>query len=259
MELDEGQRYPLLVMLHGAGGTAAVLQRWTGMDTVATRAGYVTVFPDGLDNSWAVGCGGCTSAGAQGVDDIRFVQTLVRHLADALPVDTSRVFLAGHSLGAQLVHDFACEATLVPAGIAAVSGLWLRRTAVGCRPRRGFPVLMIHGDRDRILPWEGPRESIGALPMPGAFERWTELMECTGVPQVVEHPDAVGDGTRVETTAQGGCRDGGSVVLHRIRGAGHGWPGAVRSFEGLGPATGNLDGVREILDFFRPYARLPSP
>ena len=131
-DLDAQADYPLLVMMHGAGGTAAGLQRWTGMDTVAASAGYITVFPEGLDSSWDVGCGGCTSAGSRGIDDIRFIETLVQHLADSLPVDTTRVFLAGHSLGAQFVHYFGCEADLVPAGIAAVSGLWLRRTAVRC-------------------------------------------------------------------------------------------------------------------------------
>jgi len=256
--LDEAESYPLLVMLHGAGGTADGLRRWTGMDTVAAAAGYFTVFPEGLDSSWDVGCGGCTSAGLQGVDDVRFIETLVRQLAEAYPVDTARVFLAGHSLGAQFVHHYACEASLAPAGIAAVSGLWLRRSAVACSPKPPLAVLMIHGDRDPVLPWDGPRDGIGALPMPVALERWTELLACDGPAEVTDRQAREREGTGVTTTLQRGCPRGAAVVLHRIRGGGHGWPGASRSIRGLGPASPDLDGVEEILSFFEPYAH-PQP
>ncbi len=220
--------HPLLVMMHGAGGTPAGLQQWTGMDTAATDAGYITVFPEGLDESRDLGCGTCTSAGTQGIDDIRFIETLVRQLADSLPVDTTRVFLVGHSLGAQFVHYFACEALLVPAGIAAVSGLW----------------------------WGGPRDDISALSMPEALERWSELLECGEEPEIVERFGPSGSRGGVQTTRRA-CRGGTSVVLQRIRGGGHGWPGATRAVPQLGPDSGVLDGVQEILSFFRPYA-LPS-
>ena len=48
-ELDAAGSYPLLVMMHGAGGSAEGLRGWTGMDSAATRAGYITVFLEGLD------------------------------------------------------------------------------------------------------------------------------------------------------------------------------------------------------------------
>jgi len=242
--------YPLLIFLHGAGGTGAGLQRWINPDSATVAAGFIAVYPEGLDSSWEVGCGPCTSAGTQGVDDILFINTLIDRLSDSLPVDGSRIYLAGHSLGAQFVHYYACKSSRPPAAIAAVSGLWLRRTAVACPDNRDVSVLMIHGDQDPVLPWEGPRRDITALSMPEALERWSDLLECRPGPEVIEIPDSTGDGTSVQRTTVSGCRAGTRLELHRIRGGGHGWPGRARGVPALGPHSANLDGLTEILRFF---------
>ena len=242
--------YPLLIFLHGAGGTGAGLHSWINPDSATAAAGLIAVYPEGLDKSWEVGCGPCSSPGMQGVDDILFINTLIDQLSGSLPVAESRIYLAGHWLGAQFVHYYACESPRPPAGIAAISGLWLRRTAVGCPRNRDVSVLMVHGDRDAILSWEGPRRDISALSMPEALERWRDLLQCRENPAVIETPDSMGDGTSVQSTTVSGCRASTRVELHRIRGGGHGWPGRARSVPALGPHTANLDGLTEILRFF---------
>jgi len=254
-DMQDGRTYPLLIVMHGAGSSAEGLRRWIDPDQATRSAGFIAAYPQGLAASWNIGCGSCTPAGYEGVDDIRFIHNLIDHLSDELPVDTARVFVAGQSLGAQFAHYYACESDRPAAGIAAISGLWLRRTGVACDPAGPLPVLMIHGDEDHILPWEGPRNNISAYSMPEALERWYELLECTFDPVVVEHPDLAGDGTSVQSTTVTGCVDGTSIELHRIRGGGHGWPGpAVQHVPQLGPHSSNLDGLTEILRFLRPYA-----
>jgi len=242
--------WPLLIVMHGAGATAAGLHRWIDPDSATSAAGFIAVYPDGLDESWDLGCPACTSASMQGVDDIQFVHTLIDHLADSLPIDTSRVVIAGHSLGAQFVHYYACESDRPPAAIAAFSGLWLRRTSSACTPRAPVSVMMVHGDRDRILPWEGPRRNATALSMPIAWEGWNDLLQCPSDRRVTQRQDEAGDGTTVESWSVEGCDDGTSVELHRLRGAGHGWPGPVRPVPPLGPHTRNFDGLKELLRFF---------
>jgi poly(3-hydroxybutyrate) depolymerase len=53
------------------------------------------------------------------------------------------------------------------------------------------------------------------------------------------------------------CRDGVEVVLWRLRGAGHVWPGGRRDFMPalLGPSTAVIDANREIWEFFRRFRR----
>jgi polyhydroxybutyrate depolymerase len=53
----------------------------------------------------------------------------------------------------------------------------------------------------------------------------------------------------------GNCRDGVEVVLWKLTGAGHGWPGGKSSREALvGPATQVIDANTEIWHFFSRYA-----
>lgn len=256
-DMDSTGSYPLFVFMHGAGATAEGVRAWIQPDSATDAHGFVAVYPEGLDRSWELGCGACTSAGLEGVDDIRFIDTLVRHLARELPVDTTRLFVAGHSLGAQFAYYYACEGAIPPAAIAAVAGLWMRRTAVRCAPRRDLSVMMIHGEADPVLPWEGPRENISALSMPEALERWTGLLECRGEPGVTRVP-AGEDGGGVVSTRHGDCRGGASVVLHKLH-AGHGWPGLEGGSEGMGPRTRSLDGMETVMDFFQDVAMDPPP
>jgi polyhydroxybutyrate depolymerase len=246
--------YPLLVVIHGAGASAESVRSWIEPDSMTDAAGFIAVYPDGIERSWDVGCGACTPAGTRRIDDVLFVNTLIGQLADSLPVDPERVLLVGHSLGAQFVHHYACTSSRSPAGAVAVSGLMLRRQSVGCRPRARFPVMLIHGDADPVLAWEGSPFDASALSMPVAFERWAELMECQGPVASEERADTAGDGTSVLTTSYVRCAIGATVVLHRLRGAGHNWPGVSRPSAALGPATRNFDGLTEALSFFERFA-----
>ena len=50
---------PLVVVLHGARGTAADMRANLGWDALADREGLVVAYPDGLDRTWNAGrcCG----------------------------------------------------------------------------------------------------------------------------------------------------------------------------------------------------------
>jgi len=248
--LEPGRTYPLLVGLHGFGSSGREFRGLLHPDSATSRAGFFAVYPDGVDGSWNIGCPACSPAAKKGIDDVGFVNALVDHLADSLPIDRDRVFLFGHSLGAQFTYHYACTSPRAPAGIASVGGLWLRRGASACRPAGDFPVLIIHGDRDRVLPFNGPRENISALSVPEALERWRELWGCDGDVVVEERPDATGDGTAVETRTATGCRGAGRLTVHRIRGGGHGWPGPVQPIVAFGPHSWNLDALGEVVRTF---------
>ena len=113
--LNDGENHPLLIMLHGAGGTGQGLHRVLRADEATDAAGFVTVYPDGMENTWTVGCGECTFAEALKADDVSFLQTLTRTLARELPVDTARVYVMGFSQGGSLAHLYGCSSTLPPA------------------------------------------------------------------------------------------------------------------------------------------------
>jgi len=253
--MDEAGSYPLLILLHGAGGTGGSFNRLLGADAVTDSAGFITVYPDGLEGTWTVGCNDCTAAEALRADDVTFLQTLTRHLAGHLPVDTSRVFVAGFSQGGSLAHLFGCRASMPVSGIAGVASLAYKTLAADCNPSNPFPVITIHGTHDPIayyggFGFEAPLQSVTQT-----IDMWTGIMECGTTPTITELPDTAADFTTVTSFQYSGCVTGSLVAHYRVNVGGHTWPGPTGPWGGfVGTHSRNLDATREILSFFASVA-----
>lgn len=249
--MDPGVSYPLLVFLHGAGDTGAAFERRLRADAPTDAHGYITVYPDGMEGTWDVGCGDCTAAGALGAADVTFLETLVRQLAGSLPVDTTRVYVAGFSQGGSLAQLYGCTASLPPAGIAVVAGLLYVSVAQSCAPAAPFPVIMVHGDADPISLFGGFGPGAPVLPVPDMVQHWVGLLGCSDSPQTGFLPDTAGDYTTVSTYRFQGCAGGTEVGFDLISGGGHTWPGDTGPWPNFtGHHSLNLDATGEILDFF---------
>ena len=53
----EGRPAPLLLVLHGAGGTGPEFEPYTRFSELADREGFVAVYPSAVDRFWTVGAG----------------------------------------------------------------------------------------------------------------------------------------------------------------------------------------------------------
>jgi phospholipase/carboxylesterase len=82
---------PLLVLLHGAGGSGAGILKRLG--AVADTAGLAVLAPDSRDGTWDAIRG---TFGA----DVTFVNRALERVFDTLPVDPARVTIGGFSDGA---------------------------------------------------------------------------------------------------------------------------------------------------------------
>lgn len=250
-ELDSTRQHPLLILLHGAGGTGESFRALLKADEVTDPAGFITVYPDGMEATWTVGCDDCTAAQALKAEDVTFLETLTRHLAENLPVDTTRVFVVGFSQGGSLAHLFGCESSLPPAGIATVGSLLYRNVGAECSPGAAFPVAIVHGTHDAVAYYSGFGPEAPVLSVPQAIDTWVDKMACATPPSVQEMPDTAGDFTTVTAFRYSECTPGSSVVHFRVNGGGHTWPGDTGPW---GPITGklsrNLDTTKEILEFF---------
>ncbi|MDT5183928.1 MAG: polyhydroxybutyrate depolymerase, partial [Mycobacterium sp.] len=117
--------------LHGAGAIGAGWEWETNYDAVADAHGFIVVYPDGIDFSWADGRG-ASVPDRQGVDDVGFITGLVAKLVSDFGVDPGHVFATGMSAGAFMVNRLACERADVFAAIAPVAGTL--GVNVGCAP-----------------------------------------------------------------------------------------------------------------------------
>lgn len=227
---------PLLITLHGAGGTGEEIADISGFDSVAEEEGFLAVYPDSLLAFW----------NDRRANDVSFIASLIDEISRIRAVDRDRVYVAGSSSGGILVGSLACERSDLFAGYAFVKSSLPLLTSGNCSVQSPGSVLVMHGTQDRLIPYEGGR---GFLSVPAATQFWAEANRCGA--QVSDNlPNTnVFDGTRVQETAYQNC-DQYPVKLLTIVGGGHTWPGGQGEPRILGVTTKDINGSQEIWDFF---------
>lgn len=219
---------PLVVGLHGGGGSGTQFARNTGLDAEADRVGFVAAYPEGLamptrkgpsTRTWDAGiC--CPPANRLHLDDVGFVASVIADVEAATATDPARVVVAGHSNGAMLTWRIACERPDVLSAAVVVEGAL---TTATCTPSRGVNLVQIHGDADDHVPIGGGSgtESIVSVDYPSVADgqaRWTTAERC-GPPKTTT-------ADHLTTTVWGGCADATTSTLIVIGGGSHAWPGA---------------------------------
>ncbi len=231
----EGQPTPLLLAFHGNPDTGAGFEARSGLTPAAAEAGFISVYPDGIDGTW-------------GTEDILLVHNLIRHLGDHLSIDRGRVYVAGFSAGGTITQLFACSLADELAAAVAVGATLESDIADACRPAREIPILFVHGTEDQAFPWEG-RDigTLARLSVEATLDRWRQLNRCFGDAAVDWLPDLVDDGTRVWTERWTDCQRDAEVMLYGIEGGGHTWPAGSGPFP-PGLVTQEISSV-EIIEF----------
>jgi len=257
-----GPARALVLLLHGAGGTAKLALGNTRWAALADREGILLACPEGTrpdpaappmfrqnPQAWNDGSGRGHTARA-GTDDVAFLDALLRELIHDHRADPTRIYAAGFSNGGSMA--FRAGAALVPriVAIGPVAGhCWVAPAAA----RRPVPALMIFGGNDPLNPTTGGEVTTpwGTVeyhpPVRDSFDRWRAFNGCVGEP--VERK--VTDGVReAEAT---GCAPGAEVRFLMIDDLGHHWPGGARLLPPwiAGPASHRVDGASALWDFFR--------
>jgi polyhydroxybutyrate depolymerase len=256
--LTKGQaapKPPLLIFLHGAGGSATQAMRQTGLAERAAAAGFMAVFPEGVGpeggqtwNAWMC----CGYARDQRVDDVGFLSALISRLCADYGANPKRIYLAGFSNGAMLASRFVLERPGVVAGLAVTAGY------LPCdvqRPAKALPVLIIHGARDGVARVAPTR----AHPATGRFcedyparaqvNDWVHGMDLSPKANV---RDSRTSSLRVEDYAPLEKDGRGFVRLVIVKNGRHAWPGGSRErFRYCDMPSASPDATGLVLDFFR--------
>ena len=247
---------PLVLALHGRLGTGAGQARLSHLDAVSDRHGFLVVYPDGLERSWADGRG-VTPADQRGVDDVRFLAALVDEVDRRHPVDRARVYSTGMSNGGFMSARLACELADRVSAVAIVAASISEATARACRPSGPVSVAVLEGTEDPLVPYRGgamgrsgDRGTVLSLEATARFFR--DRARCTATVQREHMPDRAGDGTTVDVEIYPECDGGAEVRSYTIRGGGHTWPGGEAYLPAMmvGKTSGNLDASEAIWAFF---------
>lgn len=151
---DPAVGLPLVLVLHGRADRADAFLERTGVLGWAAAGQAVVAAPEtapGLRvRSWNAGsC--CDDARDHGVDDVAFLDAVIRDVTARTGVSASDTVLVGFSNGAMLGYRFACERPWRVSSLVAVGG---QRLVEGCRPS-GVALLVIHGAEDDRVPPTG--------------------------------------------------------------------------------------------------------
>ncbi len=221
-----GQRLPLLVGLHGAGGK--FFQSYSGFSVLADAEGFIAVYPNPIyaDDGrtyWDL------YQGAGEDPDVQFISDLLEYVESRLCVDTSRVYAAGVSNGGGMAAALACQLSDRFAAFASIAGGYSALPA--CQPANPVSLVEVHGTADTVVPYKG-RPPDGAGAVQPWLAAWRERDGCPGGPPTVERI-----APRVERYDWSDCAEGTAVEHIEIFGGGHQLPG------GLPPDSGQASTV----------------
>ena len=192
---DGKTRMPLVIDMHGKGGTGQGEMTGSGWLAKSDAVGIVMMYPDGLYNSWNGGPAGCPilvcccePAQDHNIDDAAFLRAAVAKTAQDGCIDLKRVYATGLSNGGIMSQWLACDAADLVAAIAPASGPNLG----DCKPSRPVTVVDYRGKQDTEVLYNGGMSMPGGHVWPSAmadFNKWSDLDQCTDAPVAMPmHP-----------------------------------------------------------------------
>jgi polyhydroxybutyrate depolymerase len=215
---DGTKRTPLVLNWHAYGSTALEEELFTGTDAVSDEHGFILVYPNSPDKSWAAGtC--CTNfdGGMPNRDDVGFARALVTEISKTACVDSKRVYSMGMSNGGFMSHRLACEAADVFAAVVPVAATM---GVANCQPSRPISIMHHHGTGDLTVGYDAVELSAEGVGVVEMMKRWGTRNGCTKGPDTTFQ---MGDVT-CQTWSE--CNAGTIVTLCSAEGSGHCWPGA---------------------------------
>jgi polyhydroxybutyrate depolymerase len=257
---------PVVVMLHGGGGTSQAAATETGWGAKADAAGFLAVFPNALPEDatksssfgrnpqlWNDGSDRFRP-GQKPVDDVGFLNAMLDHLQANFAVDARRIYFTGFSNGASMAFRVGAEFSPRIAAIAPVAGAcWLDNVKLA----RPVPMLYLTGTADPLNLIEGgvPKlatgasDKIRAKPKPPVRDSILKWVAAVGAPAL---PRTTTEANGVRTETYGPGREGAEVIYVSVEGLGHTWAGGKSLLPAflVGPRSDKLKVTDLIWNFF---------
>jgi len=245
-DYDGTRPYPLILVLHGFMQDWKSIRTLSRFDALAEREQALVVYPDGYRRSWNDGDDGKPATKA-GLDDAGFVRRIIEQVSETHNVAGRRVYAVGFSNSGFLLVRHACALADRVAAIGVVAAGVYPLWEGPCPGRDRMPAMFIVGSADPMLATLTRHE----IEPSRSGELWSRANGCSE--HVVRSiPDGVDDGTRSRRDEYRGCTDDASVVLVRVEGGGHTWPGGPQYLPAalIGSTSRDFDATEQLWRFF---------
>jgi polyhydroxybutyrate depolymerase len=230
--------HPMLVVdFHGAQSDMQEQAVYSGFDAIADAHGFVVATPNGTIIS------GVRQWNFLGTVDADFAVDIVHELVAHACVDPHRVFATGISSGGAMTANLACRASNTFSGFAPVSADFYIPAI--CSHAQARPFVIFHGTADPIVPYGGgavsTRNGVGVQGAEATAAKWAAHNGCAPARTDTELSSQVVRLSWTHCTAP--------VVMYRIVGGGHTWPGATVTVP-LGLTTHQINASQQMYDLF---------
>ncbi|WP_369221412.1 PHB depolymerase family esterase [Streptomyces sp. R39] len=262
---------PVVLLLHGSNQTGAKLRAFTGraFDRLAADHGAVVAYLNGYKHHWNdARISNRFAARTEGYDDVAFTRTAVDRLVSRYGGDPSRVHAIGFSNGGQMVIRLIHEAPDLLAGAAVISATQPAENnfAPDDPQDEPLPVMLVHGTKDPLVPYEGGMASMWGFKPRGlglsaaqTARYYAQRNKITTAP-VAESITPAGRETRTSVEAVHYRRPGHApVTLYTVNGGGHTIPGTRKAPFVMGRTDMTFDTVAAAADFFHLSAGAERP
>lgn len=267
---DSTKPTPLVIMLHGFGGTALSAAKETQWSSLATRESFIVAYPEATrpdrtkpqsfrqnPQAWNDGSGRFEAA-VKDVDDVGFIRAMIDRISEKWNIDANRTFGTGFSNGASMTFRLGDELSHRLAAIAPVSGTcWSEKPT----PSEAMSLYYLTGTADTLNPLEGgyPKLAFGGRdqggrvkpPVQQFIDLWVAALGCPKNPASDENLQGV------RSRVYGPSQRGSEVILVTVDDLGHHWPGGKSQVPNLlvGKPSNRLDGTEAIWAFFKSHPK----
>lgn len=242
---DGSEPVPLLFNLHGYTSNAIEQEFYGDFRPIADTANFIVVHPNGTGPAGGQFWNGYTLSAP---NDVGFIEALIDSLSVQYNINANRVYSCGMSNGGIMSYFLADHLNHKITAIGSVTGSMTHAVLASSTPADNIPAIEIHGTADGVVPYNGDATF---APIDSIVDFWADFNGCNPVPLVIPYPNtATGDGCTATEYAYSGGVDGSEVVLVKITGGGHTWPGAPVT---IGVTNQDFDASIRLWQFFMKF------
>jgi polyhydroxybutyrate depolymerase len=253
---------PLVIALHGGGGTAKGMIRLTRgrFNELADAYGFLVVYPQGLEKSWNDGRNDPISfAHENNIDDIGFLSKVIETAIQRYNADPEMIFVTGISNGGFMSFRVSRELAHLVKAVAPVTASIPVSTRTEHLSAPPVSIMLLNGTADPLVPYKGGHVEVlgkkrgNITSADETIDIFTKRNDCAVSPEVTDLNDRdPDDGTRVIRYAYANPETGRMVVLLKIINGGHTWPGGWQYLgeKFIGKTSMDINACDEIWEFF---------
>ena len=193
---SNSESLPLVIVLHGLGGTALQLTT-IGYNQTADTARFIPVYLQGETNfqgqtSWNNG----TLLGTSN-NDVLFISRVIDSMKADHNIDLNRVYLTGISMGSIMTYKAIRHLDDRIAAVSCHIGTMSSEEIADYNPTNAIPVQHIHGTNDGVVPYDGTAFPSLSL-VPKTVDKLKFINGWSGDSTITNIPDIVADGITIE-------------------------------------------------------------